>query len=935
MRQIACSILLSLSMLLLNTFSSSALTENEKWAKGFNAPGTNNLITALESDQQYIYATGIFNRINGGHKSFKLAKFDGTRWMAFTDSVNGPDFPMEIKVRNGDIWVADTKGLLRYNGTWQLVGNTNNQPIYDFDIDAAGNIYVVGNFTSINGVSISGVAKYNGTTWSALGTGVTVSSSNQARAVHCMSGQVYIAGPFNSVGGVTCSGFAKWNGNSWSAVNTGGMILGTSTHFTEFNHQLYLSALSSTTGFNQFNRVFKFDGTMLVQLGGNFDSDINHLRFVNNKLYVAGNFSLCGSTPVNHLAYWNGTSWVNDGQGLNFTTYDIAANNTCTMVGGAGTNFGESYFFQNAAVWRMNKWMPAGNGMNGQINALLADGSFVYAAGNFTNAGGLYGRVMRWDGLQWDTLNGGLEISVVRDMAIFRDTLYIGGNFTDPFTLGGRHVAKWDGTQWVEITGDVNSDVFTLEVYNNELYIGGSFTSMGSGPANQIVKYNGITWTNLSSSTNNTVKDIKFDQNGNMYVGGGFTTIGGIQARRIAKFNGTTWSEVGSGVDNFVNAIGISPGNDVYIGGQFYLGNNVGILNHFAKLNGTTLQAVNGGIGNFSDNVYNIQFLCGKMYATGVFRVNNNDTLNHIAVNDGTGWHALGDGLTHDTIINAVGFSMAVQNNRLWVGGNFSYAGGSRSDKIACYGTEGIPLLSLNTLNGSTCAGDTLTMVFHGEHLGTAPTYQWYVNNAPVVNNDSTLLLPSVNDGDVIHVVVTTDPACGVAENIQSPSYIVHLTSLATPLINQNGFTYTITNPDPLANYIWQVWNGTSWEDIIPLVTGTIFTSTTPGQYSVRGAKGTCIRYSAPLVNTSLQEMMLSGLPSCTPNPAQTYIQLTQTEGYEEVLLTDLSGRMIRKERLFNDNTRLLSMAGLPTGMYLLRITGTGKPPVNLQFVKE
>ena len=921
-------------VLTLVAFHANAITENEKWAKGFNAPGTNNIITALDADQHFIYATGLFNRITGGNRSYKLAKYDGIEWTAFTDSLNGPDFPMEVKVRNGVVWVADTKGLLRYNGSWQLIANTANLPVYDFDFDAAGNIYIVGSFTSVNGTAFSGIAKYNGTNWSGLGSGI---SSGAVWGIHCNGGNVYVAGEFTNAGGVTCTGFAKWNGSSWSSLNTGGMILGPDSHFAEFNNEIYLSSLSSTTGFNQFNRVFKYTGSTLVQLGGNFDSDIHHLRFVNNRLYVTGNFNTCGSTPVNHLAYWDGTNWVDAGQGLNFITNDIAANPNCTMVAGNASNYFDSYFYQNAAIWKLNKWMPTGNGMNGTINSLLVDGQYVYAGGNFTDAGGLTARVVRWDGLQWDTLKGGLEIKVIRDMAIFRDTLYIGGNFTDPATLGGRYVAKWDGTQWVEIPGDVNSEVFALEVYNNELYIGGAFTAMGSGPANQIVKYNGSIWTNLSSATNNTVKVIKFDQNGIMYVGGGFTTIGGIQARRIAKFDGTTWSEVGSGVDNFVNAIGISPNNELYIGGQFNLGNNVGFLNHIAKLNGTTLQAVNGGFGSFSDNVYNIQFLCGKMYATGVFRMNGTDTLNNIAVNDGTGWQPLGDGLVHDTTTAGYGYglTMAIQNNRLWVGGNFSFAGGSRSDKIACYGVEGIPELSMINLAGSTCSGDTLSLLIHGENIGTNPQYQWYVNNAPIINNDSILQLPSVNDGDVIYVAVTMTPVCGQTETIQSAPYIVHLSSLATPTVNQNGSVYSVSNPDPIANYVWQYWNGTAWADITPMVSGNTYQTTTPGQYRVRGAKGTCVRYSTPVVITSLQEMIQAGLPFCSPNPAHTSIQLSQTEGYEEALLMDLSGRAILQIRLMNESSRQISLAGLPTGMYIIRITGENKLPATIQLVKE
>jgi len=915
----------------------NAITENEKWAKGFNAPGTNNIITTLAADTQFVYAAGLFNRITGGNKSYKLAKYDGVEWIPVNDSLNGPDFPMEIKVRNGEIWVADNKGLLRYNGSWQLIANTNNQQVYDFDFDAAGNIYIVGSFTSVNGISISGVAKYNGSNWSAMGSGIAVSPSNQARAIHCFQGQVYIAGPFTNISGITSNGFAKWNGTSWSTLNSGGMMLGLSAHFTEFNNELYVSANSSPTGINGSNRVFKFTGSTLIQLGNNFDSDIYHLRFVNNRLYVAGNFTACGTTPINHLAYWNGSAWVDDGQGLNFTTYDIAANTNCTMVAGTSSPSGSSYNFQNAAVLRLNKWMPSGNGMNGIIQTLLVDGSFVYAGGNFTEAGGLTGRVMIWNGLEWDTLNGGMIIHTIRDMVFYNNSLYIGGSFTDPVTLGARHLARWDGSQWVEVPGDVNDDVFALEVYNNELYIGGSFTSMGSGPANQIVKYNGTTWTNLSSLTNNTVKDIKFDQNGIMYVGGGFTTIGGVQARRIAKFDGTTWSEVGSGVDNFVNAIGISPTNELYIGGQFYLGNNVGILNHFAKLNGSLLQSVNGGIGSFSDNVYNIQFMCGKMYATGIFRLNGNDTLNNIAVNDGTGWQGLGDGLKHDTTTVGYGYglTMAVQNNRLWVGGNFSFAGGSRADKIACYGSEGIPLLTMINLTGSTCSGDTLRLLIQGENIGTSPQYQWYVNNAPIINNDSILQLPSVNDGDAIYVSVTMTPVCGQTETIQSAPYIVHLSSLSTPTVNQNGSVYSVSNPDPIANYVWQYRNGTVWADIIPIVSGNTYQTTSPGQYRVRGGKGYCVRYSTPVVITSLQQVIHAGLPFCNPNPAHTSIMLSQTEGYEEALFMDISGRVILQIRLLNESSKQVSLVGLPTGMYIVRITGENIVPATIHLVKE
>ena len=908
----------------------------DNWSSQFNLPGTNNLVTALASDGDRVYATGLFNNINGAWYSYKLASYDGMAWTAFPDSVNGPDYPQEIKVRNGVIWVADINGLYKYDGNWTQVGNSGNLPVYDFDFDTSGNIYITGAFTSMNGISANGVARYDGISWSSLGSGLNVSAGNVARAIHCAGGFVYIAGPFNAVGGINSTGFACWNGSSWSGLNTGGMILGLSTDICTFNGDLYVSALASPTGFNGMVKVFRYLSGSLQQIGGNFNSDIYHLRIINNTLTAAGNFTQVGSTGVDYIAQWDGIDWVNAGQGLNFVVYDIAEANGFTFAAGDVSMPGSPVNFRHTAVRKNNCWKPTGNGMNGSVEALYTYGSTVFAGGRFSEAGGLAGKIVRWNGSQWDTLSGGMVINKVYDLVVFRDTLYAGGEFTNPSDLSGHYIIRWNGSTWEPVPGSVNYTVFTLESYNNELYVGGDFSSTPSGPAYNIVKYDGQSWIPISSLTNGIVKDIAFDQNGLMYVGGGFTTIGGVQARRIAKYNGVTWSEVGSGVDQFVNAIGISPNNEVYIGGQFYLGYNVGILNHIAKFNGVALQPVSGGIGSFSDNIYDIRFLCGKLLVTGVFRLNGTDTLNHIATYDAVnGWEALDLGLRQDLTAPTNGLALTIQNNRLWVGGNFSFAGPFRSNGIGTYSAEGIPALRIENLDGSACVGDTVRLVLRGKNLGVSPQYYWRLNSTAVGANDTILYLYPVNNGDTITAGVVINPQCGSPDSIVSESYIIQTSSMSQPVVSQSGNTLSVINPETWTEYRWQQNAGSIWNDLGSSAIGNVFIASAPGQYRVRAAKGSCIRFSALSQLTPVDEILNRiAEPTIFPNPVNGILTLKQADGYDQLELLDISGRVLFRKTIPADSMLTFDMGAHPAGAYFLRISGGQKPVFTLKVLK-
>src|SRR5688500_3499794 len=67
------------------------------------------------------------------------------------------------------------------------------------------------------------IAAYDGANWSSLGTGVSGGSGNGAsvRALAVYNGALIAAGDFTIAGGQPASRIARWNGLSWSALGSG------------------------------------------------------------------------------------------------------------------------------------------------------------------------------------------------------------------------------------------------------------------------------------------------------------------------------------------------------------------------------------------------------------------------------------------------------------------------------------------------------------------------------------------------------------------------------------------------------------------------------------------------------------------------------------------------------------------------------------------
>ena len=96
--------------------------------------------------------------------------------------------------------------------------------------DGRGAALYVGGYSdpTMPGFTANRVAKWDGTTWSALSTGIDDPDSQALVEALCSYDDgtgpaLYVGGRFTVVGGAWLPGLARWDGSNWSSVG-GGLV---------------------------------------------------------------------------------------------------------------------------------------------------------------------------------------------------------------------------------------------------------------------------------------------------------------------------------------------------------------------------------------------------------------------------------------------------------------------------------------------------------------------------------------------------------------------------------------------------------------------------------------------------------------------------------------------------------------------------------------
>jgi hypothetical protein len=437
---------------------------------------------------------------------------------------------------NSNIGAITANRIARWTGSsWQSVGSGTNNGLDPSGFSGIVNgiaassdgsqIYVAGTFSKAGAVDARNVAKWNGTDWSSFQTGQNNGVSNTVKTIAIdTSGNVYIGGGFTKVGTLDANYIAKWNGTTWSTLGSGSMngVNGDVYEITIDGNDLYVVGNFTTGGGVTVNRAAKWNGTTWEALGSGINTLPYSVAVIGNEVFVAGFFSTVNGMTVNNIIRFNKTTgvWSPLGTGIGAGSLrKIVASGTNLYVGGSFSTAGGTNA-RNIAKWDTltETWSPLGSGANNGttdgVFALAASGNTIYVGGSFTSVANYTvtaNRIAKWDGTTWSALGSGASNGVndfVDAIAVSGSDVYVGGRFTTAGGTANRHVAKWNGMSWSGFNGGVHQTlggtnygwVYAAAVRDGDVYFGGDFITAGCRPSYRFGHYYSQAWTGGTSS---------------------------------------------------------------------------------------------------------------------------------------------------------------------------------------------------------------------------------------------------------------------------------------------------------------------------------------------------------------------------------------------------------------------------------------------------
>jgi hypothetical protein len=540
--------------------------------------------------------------------------------------------------------------------------------LLDFDDGTGPALIAAGDFTLAGGVAASRVARWDGQNWTPLGAGL-----GNLR-VYCLaefddgSGPaLYAGGSFAAAGGGAAPGVAKWNGQGWSAFDSG-------------------------------------LGGFAVRALAEFDDGSG------SALYAAGYLSVAGSSQQGRVARWNGSSWVavgaplGSGEVLSLVSFDDGS--------GGGPRL-HAAGHHGVARWSGLQWSNFGAGSVASVESMCVfddgAGAELHIGGQFLSAGGApASRVARWNGQAWSALGAGLiggggwdAPAGARTLTVFDDGsgpgLFVGGVFDGAGGVHAKHLARWRGAQWSQVGDGLFADVVALAAFDDgsgsgaRLFAGGYFSTPYGGLPHWLAVSDGGSWRAAGGGFNGGVAALLAFDDGSafgsaLYAGGAFSTAGGVPAQRVARWNGQAWSAVGSGLPAFVHSFTSfddGGGPALYAGcepspnpasGRVWKWNGQSWSTLGAQMNGAVRAVLAYDDGSGSGP---------SLYAAGIFTNVGGAPANFFARWDGQAWTAVGAGLDGPVNCMEVFDEPGAGGPVLYVGGEFTAAGGAPAAGIA------------------------------------------------------------------------------------------------------------------------------------------------------------------------------------------------------------------------------------------------------------
>ncbi len=599
-----------------------------------------------------------------------------------------------------------------YDGaTWAPLG-TGMSPTFDdvveriesWDMDGAGplppQLVALGRFVFADGVQVNNIARWDGTAWHALGSGILFDSVGELTIWDSdgsgpLNPEVIAGGSFSTAGGVPALNIARWNGSVWQAFSPGSL-----------------------------------PGDGFVVALGQFDPDGTGPNPA--QLIVGHRYFQAPGVVAYSVLRWTAGGWVSFGpngfSAIAFSSWDADAvgPNPPVLVASGFSAGGLSLIEWNGSTWSTFAGSQVPGFHVSDLVHLDPDGAGprvleLVAVGSFSTAGGApIARIARWNGSSWLPFSKGPE-GPVKSLASWDPDgegplvprLVAGGDFLMERETTVNRVAQWDGTQWLPVGEGFNARVNSLLSIDpdgtgpleKELIAGGSFTASGATAVSRVSRWDGAAWQAQGSGVNDEVLAMAaFDPDGSasipdrLTIAGEFVNVANFNGDHVVRWNGTAWQTMGAGVPEAASALvvwdrdgpgGLNP--EILAGGAFnaifeaddYIRRWTGVdwAEYASNLNGEVLTLATwdpDGAGVLND----------QLIAGGVFTSANGTPVNGVARWDGAAWHALGSGVAGGLADVYTALSVDVDGNGpqdevLVIGGHFSSAGGVTANNLA------------------------------------------------------------------------------------------------------------------------------------------------------------------------------------------------------------------------------------------------------------
>jgi hypothetical protein len=591
---------------------------------------------------------------------------------------------------------------------WSALGGGANGAVRALCVDSNGDLIAAGNFTNIDGNASNRVARWTGSVWSPLGSGMGGASRDVYALALLPNGDIVAGGEFTTAGGAPVGGIARWNGTTWGALGSG--VAGTTTPAVLAlqvmpNGDIVAGGRFSSAGGVAANNIARWDGAQWSALGPGLmydtptsSSSVSALAMLTNgDLVAGGKFSMAGGVQVFMIARWNGSSWLELGSGFNSEVFALKSLENGDLV--AGGRFirvqNVSDHYGHIARWDGTRWNSVGVGVN-LLSPQVSDGAVrtiaempngdLVAGGDFRSAGDVYtgyGAAM-WSGSEWSALGEGLTSysggAHIRAMTVLSDgDLLVAGAIE---TAGGRPVnglARWSTSGWSDFCNEAmhGAAIDALAVLpDGDVLAGGTIAPSPGVGLRGVHRWDGTAWTQLGPGFHD-VMSLAVLSNGSIVAGGSFSTIGFASVQRIAQWNGTAWTPLGSGMNGVVSAIVPLPNGGMIAGGRFTTAGGIA-ANRVAMWDGTAWSALGAGVNGDVNAM--IRLSNGDLIVGGKFTTAGGVTANRVARWRDMQWTAMGTGMNDQVNALAAGINSA---SDVYAAGEFNMAGGQPASMIA------------------------------------------------------------------------------------------------------------------------------------------------------------------------------------------------------------------------------------------------------------